>query len=337
MAESIGYVRERNNDIILSIIIPTYNMDKYLGKCVDSIVSSSRGAHVEVLIVNDGSRDGSLDIAKKRAIEYPNTVKVIDKENGGHGSAINVGVAQCVGKYFRIVDADDWVDTDELDKLVDTLFDTDADCIICNYTECYEADNGMITKDMIGDIVQGIKIPIKDYVARNRLAMHSVTYNTDKYRAMNVELTENCFYVDTEFIYYPLASFDTVVCYAFNVYRYRLQREGQSISRDGFLKHIDDHRTVMLELCSFYNGFPEDRREAKRYLAYEIGNHLSYQQAFLINENLRKQEWHDYKKFIKKVKKLCLPAYRAMSLKRRIAVHLGAGFVKSWAKKRFGK
>ena len=103
---------------ILSVVIPTYNMEKYLEKCLNSFIYNEGADELEVLIVNDGSKDNSVNIAKEFEKKYPNIFKVIDKENGGHGSTINAGLKVASGKYFKVVDADDWVETDELKKLI---------------------------------------------------------------------------------------------------------------------------------------------------------------------------------------------------------------------------
>lgn len=302
---------------ILSVVIPSYNMEKYLNQCVGSLVCSKYISDIEILIVNDGSKDGTRDIALKLERGNPESVKLIDKENGGHGSTINVGSANCKGKYFKVIDADDWVNTDELDKLVQALFNTDADCVICNYTSVYEEEGKEILNNVTAQFKPGQVISYNDYIKKYRLAMHSVVYKTELYRKSNIKLTEKCFYVDTEFIYFPLLTFETVVCFPFNVYQYRLQREGQSVSREGFLKHIEDHRKVMQELCSFYDGIPSQNGTVKEFLSKEIASHLCYQLSFVVNKRLTKAEWRNYKRFIKGIKTLGKEIYRKMPFKHR--------------------
>ena len=126
---------------ILSVVIPTYNMEKYLKICLDSFIYDDKAHDLEVLIVNDGSKDNSLKIAQEYETKYPNIFKVIDKENGGHGSTINAGLKVATGKYFKAVDADDWVDTKELAKLLDYLKTADVDCVLTDFTFFYETNN----------------------------------------------------------------------------------------------------------------------------------------------------------------------------------------------------
>ena len=105
---------------ILSIIIPTYNAAQFLDKGLSTFIMEDKEMmdKLEVLIVNDGTKDNSVEVAQKFVDRYPNTFKIINKENGGHGSAINTGVENVTGKYFKCVDADDWVYTDALKKKI---------------------------------------------------------------------------------------------------------------------------------------------------------------------------------------------------------------------------
>ena len=120
-------------DKVLSVIVPTYNSEKYLRTNLDSFCIDELKNLIEVLIINDGSTDSSLSIAKEYEEKYPNTYKVISKENGGHGSGINYGIKYSQGKYFKVVDSDDWVDRDGIIGLVNVLRDTDADIVYSNF------------------------------------------------------------------------------------------------------------------------------------------------------------------------------------------------------------
>ena len=103
----------------LTFAIPCYNSAEYMSHAVESILIG--GEDVEILIVNDGSQDETLQIAKQYEEKYPDIVRVIDKENGGHGDAVNAGLRNATGKYFKVVDSDDWVDEQSLRKIMETL------------------------------------------------------------------------------------------------------------------------------------------------------------------------------------------------------------------------
>ena len=115
---------------LLSIVIPTYNTEQYLRRCLDSVLTSEVLPELEVLVVNDGSKDRSPEIAREYEARYPDTVTLIDKENGGHGSTINEGLRAATGKYFRVLDSDDWFDTCNFVKFFAALHDCDEDVVI---------------------------------------------------------------------------------------------------------------------------------------------------------------------------------------------------------------
>src|SRR5699024_9616591 len=123
--------------LVLSIVVPAYNVEKYLEKCIVSLLNYEESYKTEVIVVNDGSTDRTSEIAKKMAAVSNGIVKVIDKENGGHGSTINAGLKDATGKYFRLIDGDDWVDSGELEKLVSILEKEDADLVLTKGSYAY--------------------------------------------------------------------------------------------------------------------------------------------------------------------------------------------------------
>lgn len=124
-----------NSSKLLSIVIPTYNMEEWLPRCLDSLANNvSILSDLEILVVNDGSKDRSLEIAQEYASKYPGIIIAIDKPNGNYGSCVNRGLQESTGKYFRILDADDWVDTDGLVSLIELAKTIDVDAIFTHYT-----------------------------------------------------------------------------------------------------------------------------------------------------------------------------------------------------------
>ena len=124
-------------DKILSIIIPTYNMEEYLSYCIESIIIPSIN-EIEVLIINDGSKDKSINIAKSFADKFPDSIKVIDKENGNYGSCVNVGLKKSNGKYIRILDADDCFVRENFEEFVSFLKTIDSDLVLSSFAITYQ-------------------------------------------------------------------------------------------------------------------------------------------------------------------------------------------------------
>ena len=128
---------------LLTIVVPAFNMEKYLRRCIDSICIESVMNRVQVIVVNDGSKDRTSEIAHEYEQKYPHYIQVIDKENGNYGSCMNVGLSLAKGKYFRTLDADDWYNTDAYEKFVKELEKTDADMILCERHEYHEMTGEM--------------------------------------------------------------------------------------------------------------------------------------------------------------------------------------------------
>ena len=126
---------------VLTLVIPVYNTEKYVKRCLDSILIEDVLEDIEVITVNDGSKDGSVEILRRYEKMYPNSVVVIDKENGGHGSTVNAGLEKATGKYFRVIDSDDWVNSHDFVTFVNKLKNEDADLVVTNYRKELEYYN----------------------------------------------------------------------------------------------------------------------------------------------------------------------------------------------------
>lgn len=242
---------------ILTLAIPSYNMEKYIENCLNSFIDKRVMKDIEVIIINDGSKDKTLTIAKSYEEKYPDTFIAVDKENGGHGSTINKGIELAKGKYFKVIDCDDWVDTGEFVKFVDFLKTIDADFVITNYTEQYEETLESVERKVANRFVLDKIIAFDDVLQKSSgmIPMHSVTYKTEILINNKIRLFEKCFYVDVQYNLFPVEYISNCICKTYNVYQYRLGRAGQSVSGEGFLKHIDDHRRVVLSTLDYCKNF----------------------------------------------------------------------------------
>lgn len=217
---------------LLSVAIPTYNMEKYLNRCLDSFVIEDKDLlnKLEVIVVNDGSKDSSSAIAHEYQQKYPNTFSVIDKENGHYGSCVNAALKVATGKYFRIVDSDDWVDTNNLYSLMSELTNREEDCIFTRFTICDENKNENIEQNISG-LLWGKALDLHKFeMPLNCIAMHNLTYKRALLSAIDYKQTTGICYTDTEYVYYPFSQADTLYCYDKSLYQYYIGRGEQSMN-----------------------------------------------------------------------------------------------------------
>lgn len=219
-------------DKILSIIIPTYNMEKYLRRCLESlIVSDEIMKKVEVLVINDGSKDSSSVIAHEYESRYPQTIKVIDKDNGNYGSCINCGLKEASGKYVKVLDADDYFCKEVFEKFVPFLCKTSADLILTDYNEVNE--HNVVTKRHMIPYLKEQLFMIDDYCSdyyfSTQLQMHAVTYRLAYLMEHNYIQTEGVSYTDQEWVFIPITYMKTFCHFQGSLYQYLVGREGQTI------------------------------------------------------------------------------------------------------------
>ena len=259
---------------VLSIIIAAYNVEAYLDNTLHSCVMGDcrlQGDY-EVIVVNDGSRDGTLAIANQYAQQWPEVFRVIDKHNGGYGSVINVGIEAAEGKYFKLLDGDDWYDVQALAELIWRLRSCDSDMVLTNYVMVHEG-SGRREVFKYAELEQEKLLPPSELWKLSRpLAMHGICYKTDILRKMPVSITEHCFYTDTEYVIYGLAYVKSVTYYPLDLYQYRIGLAGQSVSPTGLERHIGDLERVIAGIETFHDQLQDGNN--KDLVSYRIA--MSY-------------------------------------------------------------
>lgn len=220
---------------ILSIVIPTYNMAKLLPRCLDSLVCPELEETLEVLVVNDGSKDNSLEIAQEYESRYASIIRAIDKPNGNYGSTINKGIELATGKYFRICDSDDYYNNKELCMLIRKLKDCDADMVLTDYVVDRE---GHSTRMSIKGIMPDKQMYLDDLDISKiqNYAMHSLTIKTSLLKDYKIKLQTGISYTDIEYCYYPLKHAKDIYYLDKSVYRYQVGRDGQTVSLESQLR-----------------------------------------------------------------------------------------------------
>ncbi len=243
---------------LLSVAVPCYNSEEYMRKCIESLLVG--GEDVEILIVDDGSSDGTTEIADGYRALYPSIVKVIHKENGGHGSAVNEGLAQATGLYFKVVDSDDWVKDSAFYKILDTLRETIAggstlDMLISNFV--YEKEGEKKHKVMKyrhalpQDKIFGWN-EVKHFHKGQYILMHSVIFRTKLLRECELTLPEHTFYVDNIFVFEPLPFVKNMYYLDVNFYRYYIGREDQSVNENVMIGRIDQQIKVNKIMVDYF-------------------------------------------------------------------------------------
>lgn len=266
-------------DKVLTVVIPAYNVEKYVKKTLDSFLDRSILNNIEVLVVDDGSQDDTAKIAQEYQEKYPQTFRLIQKENGGHGSTINRGIEVASGKFFKVVDGDDWVNTKDFVKLINLLKYCNSDYVFTNYYEVYEPD--FTIKEKSYPFIDGNEYSFKSICSDIQIPMHALVIKTSILKNHHIRLDEHCFYVDVEYILYPIPYVSTVTFFNLYVYMYRLAISTQSVSTVGYQKHMKDHISVIMHLLDFLNQYEANGApyEKRRYIVQRISEMVLTQSA----------------------------------------------------------
>lgn len=243
---------------LLSVAIPCYNSENYMRKCVESLLVG--GEDVEILIVNDGStKDRTAEIADEYAAKYPTIVKAIHKENGGHGSAVNAGIANATGLYFKVVDSDDWVKKEAYLQILDKLRelaggDKVLDMLISNFVYEKEGEKRkkiMHYKRILPQDEMFTWADCHHFTKGHYILMHSVIFRTKLLKDCGLQLPEHTFYVDNLYVFEPLPHVKNMYYMNVNFYRYYIGREDQSVNEQVMIGRIDQQLLVNYRMIDY--------------------------------------------------------------------------------------
>nr|WP_288556184.1 glycosyltransferase family A protein [uncultured Mediterraneibacter sp.] len=283
----------------ISFAIPCYNSAEYMEHAIQSILPA--GEDVEIIVVNDGSKDETAEIAARYEKEYPTIVKAVNKENGGHGDAVNVGLDHATGLYYKVVDSDDWVDEEALFKILDVVKSfveqkKEVDMVISNYV--YEKV-GMEHKKVIHyrNVLPQNEIFRWDDIGRFHLdqyiLMHSVLYRTELLKLCQLRLPKHTFYVDNIYVYYPLPHVRTLYYIDVDFYRYYIGREDQSVNEKVMISRIDQQLFVTRSMIDMYQLKKIKSKKLRKYMLNYLAIMMTVSSILCIRsknpENLRKK------------------------------------------------
>lgn len=259
---------------LLSIAIPSYNSQDYMEHCIETLLTG--GERVEILVVDDGSKDRTAEIADKYAAQYPTIVKAIHQENGGHGEAVNAGLRHATGIFYKVVDSDDWVDEEAFRRILDVLEEQQdvIDMMISNFV--YEKQGAKHKKVMeytrylpVGRVFSWDDM--KPFPIGKYLLMHSVIYKTQMLRDCGLELPKHTFYVDNIFVFNPLPYVQKMYYLDVDFYRYFIGRDDQSVNEKVMIGRLDQQMRVNLIMAESYL----DSAPAHPYLDKYMFNYLT--------------------------------------------------------------
>jgi len=239
-------------DKILTIIIPTYNVERYIDKCLGSlVVNGSLLKQIEVLVIIDGSKDRSCEIAETYHKRFPESFSVICKENGNYGSCINRGLKEASGKYVKILDADDYFDTSVLPSYLETLHNVDSDLFLNDYA-LVNPEGNTIEKRKFQMLPATVHLVTEIVKPLSEIEMHAITYRRQMLLDMNYSQTEEISYTDTEWAYIPLQNVNTVYYIDKILYKYLVGREGQTMDVNIRKRNFDQMLKVYRRLLLVY-------------------------------------------------------------------------------------
>lgn len=284
---------------LLSIIIPSYNMEDYLPRNLGKLTSINGINDIEIIVVNDGSKDRTLKIVREFEAKCQ-SVRVIDKPNGHYGSCLNAALEVATGKYFRILDADDWFESVALDDFVDKVKGCDADLLVTLRKEWTVKSDGSWHVDQYP--IEGIKygylydaahLSFTDYSKRVEFNMHSMTYKTEVLKRIGLRLPHGVCYTDLIYCLVPLNAIKDIVVFDIYLYNYFVGREGSSTNNDSMKKNLSHILKVLYIMLTNLDDHPASTSEVKDNQLRFVKEALSIMLSSLENNTTVSRELYD--------------------------------------------
>ena len=274
---------------LITFTVPCYNSAAYMDHCIETLLTA--GEDAEIILVDDGSKDDTGKIADAYAEKYPTIVRVIHQENGGHGEGVNQGIRNATGVYFKVVDSDDWLDTDALQQVLTELRahlndEQPLDLMMANYVYEHVADNTQNVVDYKGILPEGRVFTWKEigkFPPSKNILMHSVIYRTEILRACGMELPKHTFYVDNIFVYQPLPFVKSMYYMDLDLYRYFIGRADQSVNESVMVKRVDQQLRVTRHMidCQDLDAL-KGQKKLRSYMLHYLSMMMAISDIFLL-------------------------------------------------------
>ena len=274
---------------LITFTVPCYNSAAYMDRCVETLLPA--GEEAEIILVDDGSKDDTGKIADAYAEKYPNIVKVIHQENGGHGEGVNQGIRNASGMYFKVVDSDDWLDAEALQKVMQTLrgfaaMEQPVDLLMCNYVYEHVEDGTSHTVRYTNVFPQNRLfdwVHVGHFRPDQNLLMHSVMYRTEVLRECGMVLPKHTFYVDNIFVYQPLPYVKSMYYMDLDLYRYFIGRADQSVNESVMVGRVDQQLRVTRHMidCQDLDAL-KDQKRLRAYMVHYLSVMMAVSDIFLL-------------------------------------------------------
>ena len=296
---------------LLTVAVPCYNSEAYMSHCIDTLLSA--GDEIEIIIVNDGSKDGTGAIADRYQAEHPDIIRVIHQENGGHGEGVNQGIRNATGLYFKVVDSDDWVNEEAFLALLSRIRSMVEsgnliDMYVANYVyEHVEDGSQYVMRYKSRFPVEEVCTwnDVRAFGAAQILMMHSVYFRTQVLRDCGVVLPKHTFYVDNLYMYQPLPYVKSLYYMDLDVYRYFIGRQDQSVTAENMIKRLDQQFRVTRMMMAAYTKKEIDAMDKglQRYLYHELSMMIIICSAYtkVSRDPQRLEEYHAFLKELKEM------------------------------------
>lgn len=260
----------------LSVVIPAYNAEQFLEKCVTSVLKSSND--IEIIIVNDGSKDNTGILADRFMSSHPDKIRVIHQANAGHGGAVNAGITNATGSYIKIVDSDDWVDSTVLGGVVEKLrefisSENKVDMVVSNFV--YDKV-GVINKKVMHyrNILPRDEVfswnKVRRFPVNRYILMHSVIFRRNILIKCELKLPEHTYYVDNLYVYLPLQYVKSMYYIDRPLYHYFIGRDDQSVNEKNMIRNIEQQLKVNQMMIQHVDLKEIKEKNQKRYMKHYL-------------------------------------------------------------------
>ncbi|WP_455502572.1 glycosyltransferase family 2 protein [Gemmiger sp.] len=303
---------------ILTFVIPAYNSEKFLDKCITSMLVPEALPELEILVVNDGSTDTTPEIAAGYESRYPGVVRLISQKNAGHGGALNTGCAAAQGKYLKVIDADDWILSENLVEFLALLKECDSDVVLTPH-HTINISNGEVKNWRCYPKTFGKAYTFDDIMSEwksfdRSLTLHGICYRTEFYHAWADRMPEKVFYEDHYYATYPCCYAKSITPFDLFIYEYRIGDCEQSVSNENQLKRLGHTQTVIQAMSEKYCTLPEGN--GKCFAAHKVQDLLmSYLATALLVEPNHKKGRTEAQAIVDKCKKDTPDVYEGVKKK----------------------